>query len=103
MEEIHVNDVGTLIVVTIKENNATVDVSSYSDKKFVFKKPNGEKVVKNVDFTSNGQDGKLSYIIESGVLDQCGYYKLQVILSKNNDVKHSNITSFKVFDNLESD
>ena len=40
-DEIHKNDVGTVFELTIKDGQATVDVSTTTAKQIIFRKPDG--------------------------------------------------------------
>ena len=59
---IHNGDVGTIIRLTITEDDDTtaVDVSGASVKKFYFLKPDGTKENEKGEFDRDGTDGKLS-------------------------------------------
>ena len=57
--EIHVNDVGTLFTLTIKDGDSAVNISSATTKKIIIKKPSGTKLTYNTAFVSDGTDGKM--------------------------------------------
>ena len=48
--EIHVNDVGTLFTLTIKDGDSAVNISSATTKKIIIKKPSGTILTKDVAF-----------------------------------------------------
>ncbi len=62
--------IGATIEVTILEDGAAVDVSTVTTKQLIFRKPSGTVVTKAAAFSSNGVDGKLKYVTESGFLDE---------------------------------
>ena len=99
--EIHVDDVGTKFVVTIKDDTAIINISGATTKDIIFKKPSGTKVTAAASFETDGTDGVLKYITTGPELDETGTYKIQahVVLSAGNDF-HSDISTFKVHRNI---
>ncbi len=98
--EIHVNDVGTTFVVTIKdESEAIVNVSSATIT-FIFGKPDGTEISRVGDFVTTGVDGKVEYITVAGDIDQYGSWKLQVFVDFGDSEWYSDIYKFKVYSNL---
>ncbi|MFA5753716.1 MAG: hypothetical protein WC910_11660, partial [Bacteroidales bacterium] len=65
---IHNGDIGTVIRLTITEDDDTtaVDVSGASVKKFYFLKPDNTKENVDAEFDSTGADGKLKYTTIAG-------------------------------------
>ena len=57
---IHVDDFGWLAQLTIVEDGAAVDISSYTTRQFVFVKPDATEVTKTALFDTDGTDGVLS-------------------------------------------
>lgn len=104
--EIHVGDIGTIIEVTIKDGASVLDISSFTTKQFIFKRPDNTTVTKNASFSTDGSDGKLRYTIVSGDLNQQGLgntdnpWKLQVYLATVTNNWRSDIISFDVYGNL---
>tara|TARA_B100000745_G_C19786294_1_gene257842 strand:- start:62 stop:373 length:312 start_codon:yes stop_codon:yes gene_type:complete len=99
--EIHVDDIGTKFIVTVKDDTSVINVSGATTKEIVFKKPSGTKVTAAASFESDGTDGVLSYTTTGTELDETGTYKIQahVVLSAGNDF-HSDISTFKVYRNI---
>ncbi len=82
--EIHVGDIGTIIRATIKdENNAIVDISDATSKSMTFKKPSGTNVVQNPSLFTDGTDGKMQYITQTGDIDEKGLWQLQARVVKD--------------------
>jgi len=78
-EELHVGDVGTDIIVTVKDDGSAVDLSSGFDTyTFIFCKPDGTVVSKAGSLNSDGSDGKIKYTVETGLLDVHGDWKYQI-------------------------
>ena len=98
--EIHVNDIGTIFTITVKDGSSAVNISSASAKQVVIKKPSGTKLTKDTAFVTDGTDGQMKYTIVSGDLDEAGTYKLQVYLTISDGTFYTDITSFKVYRNL---
>jgi len=103
-DEIHVDDIGTLFTITITEGGVPVDISSATVKDFHFDKPNANgKFNKTADFVTDGTDGKLKYVSESEVLDTPGDWKIQAHIVMPNGEWHTNIDTFKVFENINGE
>lgn len=76
---VHVGDVGTVITLTIYEDDGTtaVDVSSATTKTIYIKKPDGTVITGTASFTTDGSDGKIYYTVASGVISASGIYQVQ--------------------------
>lgn len=98
--EIHINDIGTIFTITVKDGSSSVDISSSSTKQVIIKKPGGAKLTKDAAFVTDGTDGQIKYTIVSGDLDEAGTYKLQGYLVISDGTFYTDITSFKVYRNL---
>ena len=99
--EIHVDDIGTKFIVTIKDGTSVVNISAATTKEILFKKPSGIKLTKAAAFETDGTDGVISYTTIDTELDETGTYKIQahVVLSVGNEF-HSDISTFKVHRNV---
>ena len=98
--EIHVNDIGTKFLVTIKDDGSIVDVSGASSILMKFRKPDDAVVTKNGLLESDGTDGQVYYNTQAGDLDQAGLYKLQVTVQLPAGTYYTDIHTFKVHCNL---
>jgi hypothetical protein len=99
--DIKLGDWGTTLTFNVLYcNNTAVDISFSTSKHVIFKKPSGNKVVKDATFVTNGTDGKLQYVVESGVFDEIGVWKVQASVYAPNGGWKSDVQSFKVEDNL---
>ena len=98
--EIHVNDVGTKVLVTVTDGSSAVNISSATTKELIIKKPSGTKLTKATSFTSDGTDGKMQYSIASDDLDEAGSYKLQGKVVISDGTFYTDIHTFKVHRNL---
>jgi hypothetical protein len=79
-----VGDYGQTIRRTIvHEKNDAVDVSAASvsgDIDFLFHDPDGNLTTKTGSFTNTGTDGQVEYVVESGLFDEDGTWKLQITI-----------------------
>lgn len=100
--EIHLNDIGTMFKITILDQDETAkDISSYTTKQFIFRKPSGTLLTKTASFFTNGSDGILYYTSVSGDLDEIGVWKLQVSINDGvSNYRKTNVGNFRVFENL---
>lgn len=99
--EIHLNDIGTVINVTIKDCNSNVlDISSATSKTITFKKPSGSTVTTSANFSTDGTDGIVTYTAASGLFDEVGSWKIQAEVVAPNGKWKSTYESFKVYRNL---
>lgn len=99
-EEIHVGDVGTQLVVTIKDGTNDVDISSATAKYLTLKKPDGTSLQKDTTFVTDGTDGQMQYTTVSGDLSVCGTWKMQGKVEITTGDFNTDIISFKVYRNL---
>ena len=100
--EIHKDDIGTRFLITIKdEDDAVKNISTYTTKQLIFKKPSGTLLTKTASFLTDGTDGVIYYTSISGDLDEIGVWKLQAYLHDgSSNYRKSNVGSFRVFENL---
>ena len=98
--EIHLNDIGTQFLLTIKDGSATVDISTASTKQIIIKKPSATKITATATFSTNGSDGKIYYSTVADDLDETGSYKLQGKVIIDDGTFYTDITTFKVHRNL---
>ena len=93
---IHVSDFGWLAQLTIVEDGAAVDISSYTTRQFVFAKPDATEVTKTALFDTDGTDGVLTYTVEDGLIDATGYWSVRAVLTKANAELTSDAVLFHV-------
>jgi len=98
--EIHVNDIGTRFLATIKDDNVTVDISTASSITMIFKKPDDEVIYRSGILYTNGTDGKVYYDAVAGDLDEAGHYKLQGRVALSSGTYYTDIYNFQVHCNL---
>jgi hypothetical protein len=100
--EIHKGDVGIRFIVTIYKTDGSLrDVSGFTTKQMIFKKPSGTLITKDTSFYTDGTDGKIYYTTDSAsVLDEVGNWQMQVYLTDGATTKRLNINNFIVYINL---
>jgi hypothetical protein len=99
---IHVGDVGTVITLTIYEDDGTtvVDVSSATTKTIYFKSPSGTKKNATASFTTDGKDGKIYYTTVAGFIDTAGVWEVQGYVEIGTAKYYSTKGRFQVHGNL---
>jgi len=106
IEEVHLNDIGTNILVTVKDTDANgvttaLDISATTARSIILKKPSGTLLTKAASFVTDGTDGKIQYTTIAGDINEAGAWKLQVqVTFSASSVFKSSVESFKVFSNL---
>ena len=101
--EIHVNDVGTRFLVTVKDGDDLVDISSASALTLSFRKPSDTIINKSGVTLSDGSatSGVVYYDAIAGDLDEAGNWKLQGKISlSESGIFYTDIHTFKVHRNL---
>lgn len=104
-EEVHFNDIGTVILVTVNDCvNGTVlplDVSTATDLDIILRSPSGSVYTKTAVLNTDGTDGKIKYTSVDGDFNEIGVWKVQVRIEFSvNSIFKSDIGTFRVFENL---
>ena len=102
---IQIGDIGTGIVVIVRECNAAnaivpVDISAATNKQIIFKKPDGTVVIKDAAFKTTGVDGALIYATLAGDIDAAGYWQVQATVTLATGTWRTNVQGFVVAGNL---
>jgi len=98
--EIHVNDIGTRFLVTIKDDGTVVDVSGATLLQIIFRKPSDTVMTKTGTLMTDGTDGQIYYDAILGDLDEVGNYKIQGKVTITSGTFYTDIQTFKVHCNL---
>lgn len=99
--EIHKNDIGTLFVITVKdEAGAVVNISTATVTEIIFKLPGGTILTKTGAFATDGSDGVLHYTTIVGDLSTVGNWGMQAHVTMPAGEWHSDETSFRVWENI---
>jgi hypothetical protein len=106
MAQIHLDDVGTRLLVTVRdETGAIVDLSDASLLQFTFKRPDGSIVVKPGTLVTDGLDGQVSYTPVDefdAIFDMAGSWQLQGFFVLPDGSWHTGVASIYVAENLVS-
>lgn len=103
MADIHVGDVGTQFVITLKDHNGVVlDVTAAITKTLTFQPPRGALTAfeRAANFVTDGEDGQIYYVTQAGDLSAAGEWELQAYVELPSGAWHSDITRFDVVGNL---
>lgn len=99
--QIHVGDVGSQFLITIKDqDDNVVDISSATTKQIIFQSPSRIDKTKTASFYTNGSDGKLVYTLSSGDIDVDGLWKYQSKIIMPSGTWYTNIEEFRVYPNI---
>ena len=98
--EIHVGDIGTQLIMTVKDDGEIVDISPASNLTVILKKPDGKNYTKSGTILTDGTDGNMYYTSVNGDFNAAGNYKIQGIVTLPNGTFYTSISTFKVFCNL---
>lgn len=98
--EIHVNDIGTRFLLTIKDDGEVVNISEASSISVIFKKPDDTVLYRPGVVLSSGMDGRVYYDTVAGDLSNAGLYKLQARVALPSGTYYTDIHSFQVHCNL---
>lgn len=101
MAAIHLGDVGTVIELTvIDQDGAVVDISAASVLQIIFGKPDRSAVAKTAVLTNTGTDGKMHYVTVAEDLDQVGLWRAQGKVTNGSGSWKSDEVTFSVARNL---
>lgn len=77
-----------------------LDISSFTTKEFIIKKPDGKEVTVPAEWETDGKDGVLIYIlpVDSTLFDQVGFYNWQAILANAAQYFPTEIQGFRIDD-----
>jgi hypothetical protein len=103
--EIHLNDIGTKFVITVKDGGTAVDLSdgNISSRSIIFRKPSDAVVTKvgAVDGDGSSTSGVMHYTAVADDLDEVGFWKLQgKIEFTSAGTFYTDINTFQVHSNL---
>ena len=101
--EIHLNDVGTRFLITVKDGGTPVNISGVSGgsvHQLNFRKPSDTVVNRNATLRDYGISGVMFYDTVAGDLDEAGVYKLQAKVVIPSGTYFTDIYTFKVHSNL---
>jgi hypothetical protein len=98
--DLHVADTGSQFIVTFKDCDVVVDISSATLLQIIFHKPDGSEVTKTAILYTDGTDGKAYYTTISGDLDIGGWWVIQGYIEVGTLHWHSDTKRFRVLENI---
>lgn len=103
MTDIQLNDIGTEINITIKQDGTPVNLSDATNILLYCSPPNntGTKIFE-ASIKTDGVDGNIYYVTGSSDFDVIGTWEMQVYVYFGANIFHSNIWKVKVLRNVEA-
>ena len=98
--EIHVNDVGTRFLITVKEDSTVVDISGAESLSIFIRNPDDTLLARSGNLHTDGTDGNMYYDLASGDVNVAGHYKLQGRVSLSSSTYYTNVYNFQVHCNI---
>ena len=100
--EIHLNDIGTIFEITLKDDAGLVDLTGATTTDLKFKKPDDDETLVTKPGIPDGDptSGILRYTTIADDLDVLGNWQIQVFLVLPGGSWSSDIGTFKVWENL---
>lgn len=98
--QIHVGDIGTKLIMTVKDDGEVVDISDATTLTVIIKKPDGQSYTKTGLIYTDGTDGNMYYTAVDGDFNVAGNYKIQGIVTLSNGTFYTSISTFKVYCNI---
>ncbi|MHA1922104.1 MAG: hypothetical protein ACTSVP_03460 [Candidatus Heimdallarchaeota archaeon] len=80
LAKIHVGDIGTIILVTVTDQDGSVlDISSASTREIKIQKADGSGLtkIKTASFTTDGADGKIQFVTIEEDFNSAGEWTVQ--------------------------
>ena len=100
MSEIHKNDIGTNLKITVQVLNVAINISGATNKRIILTSPNNRKFDKAAVFDTDGTDGILKYTSISGDFYVAGTWKIQAFVELASGSWHTETENFEVLENL---
>lgn len=98
---IHKDDYGWTGKIRVVQDAVAQNISTYTTRQFIFRKPSGAIATKTATFATDGADGVLQYAVESGLVDEVGGWQVQARISKSGVVLTSAPIYFSVSARLD--
>jgi hypothetical protein len=98
--QIHKDDAGTKLLVTLTDDSVAVDISSATGLTIYIRQPDGTVLTRSGTLNGGGTDGKMYYLTVAGDLNAAGHYKIQGKVTLSSGTFYTSISAFKVHSNL---
>lgn len=100
-DDVFEGDVGTNFQMTLKDAGVILDVSGATETKFIFSRgPGGTPLVVDVEFVTDGTDGKLDYDTVAGDINNAGVWSWQAKVVSVASTWYSEVVRFRVQETL---
>ena len=99
-DQIHVNDIGTILELEVQEDGSAVDISTTTEMYIYLKNPAGTTKTCTATFSLDGTDGKIQYATIADDLDQEGPWEMQGKVKMPGWEGYTSIVNFTVYPNL---
>ncbi len=94
-------DIGLQFLIHVVDHDGNfIDLSDFSDFTIYFRKPDHSKFSVPATLYTNGDDGLISYISQTGDLDQIGQYGISASYALAHSVVHTSHDTFMVDDGV---
>jgi len=101
LAKFHLNDVGSVIVITLMNGGLPVNLSQTTLRQLNFRKPGAAaNIIRTASLVTDGTDGKMRYTWAGGDLDIVGIWILMVYIESPTLKLHSDKVQFEVEANL---
>ena len=97
---IHVDDYGYPAWLTVQQDGAAVDISSYTTRQYRLRAPSGAVKTVTATFLADGTNGALAYTMADTVIDEVGTWQVEVYLTKTGAELTSKPHDFQVLPRL---
>lgn len=97
---IHEGDIGTKLLITVKDDGEVVDISSASSLSIFIKRPDGVMLTRTGVLETDGTDGQMYYITVANDLNDAGVYKIQGLINFISGNFYTSTATFKVHCNI---
>lgn len=101
MAKFHLNDIGSVIVITLRNEGLPVNLSQTTVRQLQLRKPGAAaNIIRTANLVTDGTEGKMQYTWAAGDLDIVGTWLLMVYIESPTLHLHSDIVQFEVDKNL---
>jgi hypothetical protein len=97
---IHEGDIGTKLLITVKDDGEVVDISSASSLSIFIKRPDGITLTRTGVLETDGTDGQMYYTTVANDLNDAGVYKIQGLINFISGNFYTSTATFKVHCNI---
>jgi hypothetical protein len=100
LEQAQVNDIGTIITLTVYDGSEVVDISSATSMQIRLKPKNGLRIDKTATFVTDGVDGKIECVVSTNDFAVGAVYSVQGYIVMPSGTWHTSIKEITVNKNL---